>query len=157
MRFTLRTKCLLIAAPVLVLFMPGATAADSTTAQDDTSRVIAGPLDGLSFVGALGPSGKPKDIVDRFVFENGTFVSKECELRCEYPARPYFTRVDGDRIEFISETRCPYKDASIIWRGTVENGRIRGYSSWTARRWYWTVESTFEFEGELAPITSALE
>lgn len=143
-----------------VTMILGLLAADSAATElpatgADGSRIIAGPLDGLTFVGALGPSGKPKDTADRFVFENGTFVSKECELRCEYPARPYFTRVDGDRIEFISETRCPYKDATIVWRGTVENGRISGHSSWMARRWYWTVETTFEFEGELVATTSA--
>ena len=110
---------------------------------------IPGPLDGLTFNGALGPDGKPKDIPDTFVFENGTFVSKECELRCKYPARPYFVRSNGGRIDFISETKCPYKDAKITWRGTVEGDRIKGKSTWVVKRWYWTVENTFEFEGTL--------
>ena len=110
---------------------------------------IPGPLDGMTFTGALGPDGKPKDIPDSFVFENGTFVSKECELRCKYPARPYFVRSNGERIDFISETKCPYKDAKITWRGTVEGDRIKGKSTWVVKRWYWTVENTFEFEGTL--------
>lgn len=151
----LRTRRVLSVTMVLGLLTLNSAASESPATDGAGSRIIAGPLDGLTFVGALGPSGKPKDTADRFVFENGTFVSKECELRCEYPARPYFTRVDGDRIEFISETRCPYKDATIVWRGTVENGRISGHSSWMARRWYWTVETTFEFEGELVATTSA--
>ena len=109
-----------------------------------------GPLDGMTFVGALGPDGKPKDIPDTFVFENGTFVSKECELNCKYPARPYFVRVNGEKTEFISETQCPYKDAKIVWRGTVEGDTIKGKSTWVVNRWYWTVENTFEFEGKLA-------
>lgn len=108
-----------------------------------------GPLDGMTFVGALGPDGKPKDIADRFVFANGTFVSEECELRCKYPARPYYVRDAGDKTAFISETRCPYKDAKITWRGTVDGDTIKGESTWTVRRWYWTVENTFEFEGKL--------
>jgi hypothetical protein len=109
----------------------------------------------MTFSGALGPDGKPKDIADSFVFENGNFVSKECELRCKYPPRPYFVRVSGSKTEFISETRCPYKDARIVWRGTIEGGRIKGKSTWVVKRWYWTIEDTFEFEGELVSGTSS--
>ena len=121
-------------------------ATDSTTVDNE----VNGPLDGMTFVGALGPDGKPKDIQDVFVFENGTFVSKECELKCKYPARPYFIRVNGTKTEFISETQCPYKDAKIVWRGTVDGDTIKGKSTWVVKRWYWTVENTFEFEGKLS-------
>lgn len=124
----------------------GSESAENTTAADGTGT---GPLDGLVFTGALGPDGKPKDIPDSFVFENGTFLSKECELRCKYPARPYFVRVNGTKTEFISETKCPYKDAKIVWRGSVEGDTIKGKSTWVVKRWYWTVENTFEFEGKL--------
>ncbi len=96
----------------------------STVVTPETEEAVPGPLDGLTFSGALGPDGEPKDIQDVFVFENGTFVSKECELKCKYPARPYFVRINGSKTEFISETRCPYKDARIVWRGVVVGGRI---------------------------------
>ena len=121
----------------------------SGTITPDLEETVQGPLDGLTFRGALGPDGKPKDIPDVFVFENGTFVSKECELQCKYPARPYFVRSNGSKTEFISETQCPYKDAKIVWRGIVEGDRIKGKSTWVVKRWYWTVENTFEFEGKL--------
>ena len=64
-------------------------------------------------------------------------------------------RIDGDRIESISETRCPYKDAKIVWRGIVDGDRITGTSTWMIKRWYWTLEDTFEFEGRLAPAAIA--
>jgi len=115
----------------------------------DTEETGSGPLDGMTFTGALGPDGKPKDIKDSFVFANGRFVSKECELRCKYPARPYFVRSNGNQTEFVSETQCPYKDAKIIWRGTIQGDTIKGVSTWTVKRWYWTVENKFEFEGKL--------
>ena len=117
----------------------------------------SGQLDGMTFHGMLGPDGKPKDVKDTFVFANGTFVSKECELRCDYPARPYSAEKTGDGWRFESVTRCPYKDATITWRGTVENGRIEGIASWTLRRWYWTVERDFAFEADLTtqPRTAA--
>lgn len=96
---------------------------------------------------------------DTLVFANGTFVSTECERRCKYPARPYFIRQVGDRIEFISETRCPDKDAKIVWRGTVDDGTIKGVFTWTTVRWYWTIEKEFSFEGTIVegatPIASS--
>jgi hypothetical protein len=114
-----------------------------------TQEFIPGPLDGMIFSGALGPDGHPKDVPDSFVFEDGSFASKECELRCKYPARPYFVRKNGAKTEFISETKCPYKDATITWRGTIEGDTIKGKSTWVVKRWYWTVEKTYAFEGKL--------
>ncbi len=148
---TLIAFLVVLVAIASVSLSPPANASESDLSADDTSqtRTETGPLDGLTFIGALGPDGKPKDIKDSFVFENGTFVSKECELKCEYPARPYFVRQNGTKTEFISETQCPYKDAKIVWRGTVEGDTIKGKSTWVVKRWYWTVENTFEFEGKL--------
>lgn len=152
--------CISIAILALAAWSALSVAANSSSSENSTSieeSIIPGPLDNMTFTGALGPDGKPKDIPDSFVFENGTFVSKECELRCKYPARPYFVRTNGNKTEFISETKCPYKDAKIIWRGTVEGDTIKGKSTWVVKRWYWTIENSFEFEGKLVskPATKA--
>ncbi len=118
-----------------------------------------GPLDGMVFTAMLGPDGEPLDVKDEFVFENGTFVSKECELRCDYPARPYFVREVEGKTEFISHTKCPYKDAEIVWHGTIDAEKISGTATWTLKRWYWTVTNRFDFEGQLEssarPVASA--
>lgn len=121
----------------------------------ETARIDAlapsgpGPLDGRSFAGMMGPEGGPRDVSDRFVFDGGTFVSKECETRCDYPARPYkATRTDGGW-RFRSVTRCPHKDATIVWTGTVEGDTLTGEATWTIRRWYWTLERDFTFEARL--------
>ena len=143
--------CILLASvSVFLLFgYPVKTVADQVNDAE-----VKAPLDGMSFSGGIGPDGKPKDVEDRFVFANGTFVSKECELRCKYPARPYFVRnVDGD-VEFVSETKCPYKDATIIWRGTVSGDMIEGVATWTINRWYWTIKKRYEFSGKLEQSTS---
>ena len=128
-------------------------------AGQEENLTTTGPLDGMSFSGALGPDGQPKDVVDRFVFYDGTFVSKECELRCKYPARPYsVNRADG-KVTFTSRTKCPYKDATIVWRGTVDGDTIEGVATWTIKRWYWTLEKRYEFSGKLEqsnpPLASA--
>jgi len=126
---------------------------ESTSAIQDSG---SGPLDDMTFTGMLGLEGQPKDIEDLFVFENGTFVSKECELRCKYPAAPYFVRNNNNLTEFVSETKCPYKDATIVWRGTVDGNTIKGVSTWTLKRWYWTVEKNFEFSGTLVKQSTPL-
>ncbi|SPH23671.1 hypothetical protein DEA8626_02737 [Defluviimonas aquaemixtae] len=108
-----------------------------------------GPLDGMSFNGVLGPDGQPKDVEDTFVFANGTFVSKECELRCDYPARPYKAQKTDGGWRSESITRFPDKDATITWRETVESDRIEGTATWKMRRWYWSIEREFAFEARL--------
>lgn len=119
-------------------------------AESVSSKVTAskGALDGMTFYGALSPGGS-LETKDTFVFANGTFVSKECEVRCKYPAAPYIVRKVGNRTEFVSETKCPYKDAKIVWRGTVDGDTVKGIATWTVKRWYWRVENNFEFAGKL--------
>lgn len=114
----------------------------------------SGILDGMTFVGELGPVGKPADVKDNLIFANGMFASVECDRRCGYPAGPYFVRHVGDKIEFVSESNCTYKDAKISWRGTIENGTLKGGFTWTSSRWYWTIEKDFWFEGKLVAPTS---
>jgi hypothetical protein len=67
-----------ILAIVLGLAGPTQTAAanedDARPVTPKTAELVSGPLDGLTFHGALGPDGKPGDTPDTFVFENGTFV-----------------------------------------------------------------------------------
>ena len=118
-----------------------------------------GVLDGMTFAGEVGVVGKPADIMDTLVFSKGMFVSTECERRCNYPASAYFAREKDGGTEFITETRCPNKDAKLVWRGTVKNDKISGTMSWTSKRWYWTVEKEFWFKGTLisksTPLASA--
>lgn len=117
----------------------------------------SGVLDGMTFTSEVGPIGKPANVEDTLVFDDGLFVSTECERRCNYPARPYFVRHKAAVVEFISETRCPYKDAKLVWRGTFDGKRVKGTFTWTTSRWYWTFEKTFWFDGVLSETTASAE
>ena len=122
-----------------------------------TAEVMGeGVLDRMTFVGHVGTSKNPKRTGDTFVFDKGLFVSKECERICKFPARPYFVREKAGGIEFISETRCPYKDSKIVWRGTFKDGKVKGTSTWTSRRWYWTIEEELHFEGTLSAQSTSI-
>ena len=64
---------------------------------------------------------------------------------------------DGvDKTEFISESHCLYKDAKIVWRGTINGDTLKGVSSWTVKRWYWTIERNLIFEGTITAHTTAI-
>ena len=129
----------------------------SSEALKPTAEVTGqGVLDRMTFVGHVGTSKNPTRSKDTFVFDKGLFVSKECERICKFPARPYFVREIADGTEFISETQCPYKDSKIVWRGTFKDGQIRGSSTWTSKRWYWTVERELVFEGTLAEQSASI-
>lgn len=119
-------------------------------------RSGSGILDGMTFSGELGPVGGSADAKDNLIFTNGVFSSAECERRCGYPAGPYYVRQVGDRIEFVSESNCTYKDATISWRGTIENGLLKGGFTWISSRWYWTIEKEFWFEGKLVEKASPI-
>ena len=121
-----------------------------------TNAVIAGAaeLDGMTFLSELGPLGKPADVQDTLVFANGTFVSTECDRRCGYPPAPYFVRHVGSKIEFVSESNCIHKDATLVWHGTVDDGMITGRLRWSLNRWYWTIEKEFWFKGKLVKSTN---
>ncbi len=151
-----RTKLLLALGGLIMVVVLGTFAATAPPTSGEAMpanaalRSGSGPLDGRVFLSMLGQEGKPGDIEDELIFEDGMFVSTECERRCNYPASPYFVRHRDNALEFFSESRCPHKDATIVWRGVVEDGVIKGESTWTLKRWYWTVEKKFWFEGELA-------
>ncbi len=157
-----RNKLILSLLVIAFLLGGGWIATSAMTGTTDIEPVDVGqdhgegPLDGMTFVGSLGPDGGPLDVADTFVFANGTFVSKECEIRCKYPARPYFVRTTDDVTEFVSETKCPYKNAWIVWRGQYKDGKISGVATWRLKRWYWTVEQKFAFAGELADQSTPL-
>ncbi|MCR8913319.1 hypothetical protein FDP08_07820 [Marinobacter panjinensis] len=106
-------------------------------------------LDGKSFQSRLGPVGQPADVDDLLVFEDGYFVSRECERRCGYAKVEYWLRTREDGIEMRAEVPCTDSGAMMYWRGTVRGDEIEGSFTWVNKRWYWTFEKEFWFEGRL--------
>ena len=108
-----------------------------------------GILDGMTFASELGAKGEPADVKDTLVFADGLFVSTECERRCNYPARPYFVRQNGDRIEFVSETRCrtrmPRSSGAERSTRRPSGEPLPGPSA----RWYWTMRKSSGSKGHL--------
>jgi hypothetical protein len=136
-----------ILAAVLVLAPVAGRAGDMTTHKIG----LAGPdntLDGRVFSGDMGALGKATLNKDTWIFKNGTFMSMQCE-KCGFPRGIYQTRRVGNKVHFVTETPCPRTDARIVWRGTIENGRIEGVYTWTRKRWYRTIVKKFWFKGTL--------
>lgn len=116
-------------------------------ADDDTTLQMA--LDGKSFKSKLGPMGQPADVNDLLVFEDGQFVSRECERRCGYAKVEYWVRAGDDGIQMRAEVPCTESAAVMHWRGTVRDGTIEGSFTWINKRWYWSFEKEFWFKGQL--------
>lgn len=115
----------------------------------------SGILDGREFAGKVGIVGKPLDTADTWNFSKGTFVSTQCETQCRYPRVPYYIRQYDGAVEFIGETRCLDKDATISWHGKVKGDTIEGTFTWNINRWYWNIEKKFWFEGSLTSQANA--
>lgn len=157
-----RSRLILTLGLVLVVVVGGTFALTGPTPISPeelrpTAEVMGeGELDRMTFIGHVGTTTSPKRTRDTFVFDKGLFVSKECERICNFPARPYFVRTTADGLEFVSETRCPNKDSRIVWRGTFKDGKLKGTSTWTSKRWYWTIEKELVFEGTLSDRSASI-
>ena len=135
--------CLLFFSPVLK------SANNQSTSDVDSDSPRISVLDGKSFSGELGLLGEPALTKDLLEFSDGMFVSKKCEEQCGYTSAPYWMREVEDGVEVLSETPCLNSDATIVWRGTIRDNKIEGTFLWTSKRWYWTIEKEFWFNGEL--------
>jgi len=117
---------------------------------EDLTPVPMASLDGKAFKSKLGPVGKPMDVDDILVFEDGQFVSEECERRCGYAKVDYWVRRAQDgAIEVRADVPCTESDAMMHWRGTVRGDNIEGSFTWVNKRWYWDFEKEFWFKGRL--------
>ena len=146
----------LAAALLIASLWPSVPTARAGDMSHRESTVTGEPsmLDGQVFSGTVGAMGKETRSSDTWIFEDGTFRSLQCE-DCGFPRGVYQTLREGDKISFVAETPCPVTDARIVWRGTIEDGHIKGVYTWTRKRWYRTIEKEFWFEGTLGRSAQA--
>ncbi|PJK28017.1 hypothetical protein CVT23_19200 [Minwuia thermotolerans] len=126
--------------------MPGMVAGEET--RQDAAR---GPLDGMAFVGMIGPVEDP-DVADILYFDEGQFWSKAC-TRCGFMPSPYYARSVGDSIEFRGELESRDR-GKFSYFGTVQDGQITAIIRWRRDRWYWSIDRDLRFEGTLSETTS---
>ena len=112
-------------------------------------------LDGQSFAARIvrDDTGEDGPLEDRLVFKDGTFASAICE-RYNFQAAPYWVRVEGDEIQFISEMFSP-TDGRMLWKGAIRDGALEGTMRWTRERWYWTIDAEHTIRGELMDTTGS--
>lgn len=108
-------------------------------------------LDGFQFNAGIVRSGddtKKRPLEDKLIFRNGRFSSVVCK-RYNFKPSPYWIRREGDRIHFLAELFSP-TDGKMVWRGTIQKGRLTGTMQWTRKRWYWTINAKHTIRGELS-------
>ena len=105
-------------------------------------NVVPGPqsskegiLDGMVFIGHVGPKGGAANDVDEVYFKNGQFHSKSCN-KYGFGSAPYSVSQDGNSIIFRAVTRS-VKHGQIDWQGKVVDEVLEITFLWTKERWYW--------------------
>lgn len=94
-----------------------------------------GILDGMVFIGHVGPKGKEANGEDEVVFQNGRFLSASCS-KYGFGTAPYTAHKEGESIIFTAVTHSP-KHGQIDWKGRVTGEEIEASYRWTKERWYW--------------------
>lgn len=115
------------------------------------SEAASGPLDGMVFVGKIGPEGDP-DLDDELHFQDGKFWSVNC-IKCGFQPASYWVRRVGDRIHFRGELTG--ERGTLAYRGEVIGDRVEVSIHWSKSRWYWTVSKELEFAGTFKPQAAA--
>ncbi len=135
-----------VAAALLCMVFSLALAKPAVAAD---AEAVRSALDGKTYQSRLGIRGQPADIDDLLVFEDGEFVSEECERRCGYAKVEYWVRAQDDAIQMRADVPCTESGAVMYWRGTVRGDEIEGSILWVNKRWYWTFEKELWFKGRL--------
>ena len=94
-----------------------------------------GILDGMVFIGHVGPKGGAADDVDEIYFQNGQFHSTSCN-KYGFGSAPYVVSEDDNGIIFKAVTHST-KHGQIVWEGRVIGEEMEATSIWTKKRWYW--------------------
>ena len=110
-------------------------------------------LDGKSFSIDATLNNGAEGETDTLVFEDGRFLSMDCEEYCDFGFSDYRTWVEEGVIHFTSVATCPTAPHRVVWHGHVTGNDITVELSWTTRRWYWTHQITGTAQGSLLPTT----
>lgn len=109
----------------------------------------SGVLDGKVFVGTMHVDTYDKPFEDALHFDQGLFLSEECQRACDFGQTPYFTRREGDSIAFVVSTSCSDAPHSVQWEGRVTGNKIEGTVIWKSKRFYGTFTRNGTFSGTL--------
>lgn len=87
-----------------------------------------GALDGKTFTGTMGETGKAGD-KEELVFKDGQFTSVACQ-EYGFGAAPYTAMVSGDTTTFEADT-VSEKEGKMHWTGTLKGTELTGTAVWT--------------------------
>jgi hypothetical protein len=133
---------------VVLAILASPTAAQDARAADNSAASAHGPLDGMSFVGKIGPEDN-RDLDDELHFAAGQFWSTNC-VACGYQPGTYWSRRVGDSIHFHGTLQSA-EGGRFDYSGRVVGGQVDVRINWTQQRWYGDIERKLAFVGALAP------
>lgn len=139
---------------VVLAVVPGCVSAQNANELDKaaaSAMVGRGPLDGMSFIGKIGPENS-RDLDDGLHFAAGKFWSTNC-FACGYQPGIYWTRRVGDSIQFHGTLQSA-DGGRFDYSGRVVGDRIDVHINWIQQRWYGDIERSLAFVGALTPAVT---
>jgi len=139
-----------LAALAALAWFPSAVPADATGSSGHAA--YAAPLDGRTFRARIvrateEVSEEGDSIGDELQFDDGMFSSAVCR-RYDFTRAPYWVRVEGGRVHFLTELTSP-TNGTMRWKGTITGDTLEGTMRWTKKRWYWTIDTEHRIRGML--------
>lgn len=134
----------------LVLAVVALMRAVTIAAASEPAHAISshGPLDGMVFVGTIGPAGR-EGLDDELHFNDGHMWSMRC-LACGYQPAPYWVREADSRLLFRA-TLSKEGGSVFEYEGALAAPEMSAEVEWTKRRWYWRIERDLLLDASLAP------
>lgn len=124
---------------------------DAARAEEPSGGI--GALDGMVFVGRIGPEGD-LDLEEELHFSDRVFWSRRC-LACGFDPAPYQSRQTPDGVRFTGE--LVGRSGSVFqYDGRIVGAEAEVAVRWTKKRWYRTIDRMLVFRGQRAPDTAAL-
>jgi hypothetical protein len=104
-------------------------------------------LDGKTFFVRTGEKGKEADHDDYLIFRDGMCVSSGC-VEQNFGTSAYSADADVGGIRFRAKTVSPTHGA-MIWEGTVRGDAVDATARWVHKRWYWSIDRSYLYQGRL--------
>ena len=76
------------------------------------------------------------------------FVSSGC-VEQNFGTSAYSADADGGGIRFRAKTVSPTHGV-MIWEGTVRGDAVDATARWVHKRWYWSIDRKYWYQGRLS-------
>jgi hypothetical protein len=103
-------------------------------------------LDGKTYYVKAGEKGKDPDHDDYLTFQGGMFTSSGCVESWNFRNASYSATTEGGGIRFRAQL-VSTTHGIMTWEGTVQEDTVDATARWVHKKWYWTIDQEFSYQG----------